>query len=882
MKKLNNYLFCVLVMTLSAFSGQTHAVVRGFVPNPSGAGVTVVDNDTGSVAAQIATEDGSSYIVFSPDLKTAYVSNHGFKSVSAIDTLTNTVTANIKVGTTPEGMAVTGDGSKLYVANESDGTVSVVNTASKTVTNTLSLETSPRFMIKTPDSRWIYVTNQGSNSVSVIDTTTDTVTKTIAVGLTPLRITINPSGTRVYVANHASNDVSVIDTATQTVVGKVTVGTQPAGMAVTPNGAELWVANINSGDVSVVDTTTNTVTHTIEVGPTPWTIDFSPDGTLACTAPANNNTGVILDVATKTVKATLPVGSGPYWVKFDPQGKNCYVTSPVDNMITIIDASTLSVFKNISTGGGAWQVDVRDIPVSGTSDSDGDGVADDSDNCPTVSNADQADSNGDGVGDACNTAPISNAGADQTVTAGTLVTLNGTSSSDPDSAPSPLTYSWTQTEGDTVTLTGADTAQPSFTPGSAGTYVFSLIVNDGLVNSAADSVTVTVNAQTTPNVSPTAQAGEDQSVNTGALVTLNGSGSSDPDNGPSPLTYSWTQTGGNTVTLTGANTTQPSFTPGSAGAYVFSLVVNDGLANSAADSVTVTVNDPIIPNVPNESPTAQAGEDQSVNTGAVVTLNGSGSSDPDNGPSPLTYSWTQTGGDTVTLTGANTAQPSFTPVAPGDYVFNLVVNDGAANSASDSVTVTVSQADFVQILSPNGGEVWNEKVKNTVFWQSNLDSNKKLVLYLSIDNGQTWKKIASPKNTGSETWKIAKNRYISNQALFKVCVKKDESLCDISDSAFAINKAPVADAGKKQKVTVGTEVHLDGGASHDDDQGPTHLTYQWIQKSGPEVTLNGADTATPSFIPTVKGAYKFGLIVTDGSAVSKTDKVTINVKKAPQ
>ncbi|MGZ8215584.1 MAG: thrombospondin type 3 repeat-containing protein, partial [Methylosarcina sp.] len=174
---------------------------------------------------------------------------------------------------------------------------------------------------------------------------------------------------------------------------------------------------------SVINTATNAVTNTISVGPTPWSIDFTPNGALACTAPANNNTGVILDVASKTVKATLPVGTGPYWVKFDPQGKNCYVTSPVDGKITIIDATTLSVFKTISTGGGAWAVEVRDIPISNTTDSDGDGVVDSGDNCPTVSNSDQTDSDGDGTGDACETLVI-NSVSPATVSLGTTgVTL---------------------------------------------------------------------------------------------------------------------------------------------------------------------------------------------------------------------------------------------------------------------------------------------------------------------------------------------------------------------------------------------------------------------------------------------------------------------------
>jgi hypothetical protein len=49
-------------------------------------------------------------------------------------------------------------------------------------------------------------------------------------------------------------------------------------------------------------------------------------------------------------------------------------------------------------------------------DTDGDGVPDETDNCPTVSNPDQADSNGNGIGDACDAPPacigdLNNSGA---------------------------------------------------------------------------------------------------------------------------------------------------------------------------------------------------------------------------------------------------------------------------------------------------------------------------------------------------------------------------------------------------------------------------------------------------------------------------------------
>jgi hypothetical protein len=91
-----------------------------------------------------------------------------------------------------------------------------------------------------------------------------------------------------------------------------------------------------------------------------------------------------------------------------------------------------------------------------------------------------------------------------------------------------------------------------------------------------------------------------------------------------------------------------------------------------------------------QPPVADAGPDQTVSVGALVTLNGSGSSDPD-GNLPLSYQWTQSGGPGVALNAATTATPSFTPPATGVYTFTLVVTDSTGlASTPDSVMVTVT------------------------------------------------------------------------------------------------------------------------------------------------------------------------------------------------
>jgi len=85
-------------------------------------------------------------------------------------------------------------------------------------------------------------------------------------------------------------------------------------------------------------------------------------------------------------------------------------------------------------------------------------------------------------------------------------------------------------------------------------------------------------------------AGVAQSVKTAALVTLDGSGSSDPDG--HALSFAWTlvsKPDGSTASLTGTTSVAPTFTPDMSGTYVASLVVSDGQTNSAPATVTITV-----------------------------------------------------------------------------------------------------------------------------------------------------------------------------------------------------------------------------------------------------------------------------------------------------
>ena len=107
-----------------------------------------------------------------------------------------------------------------------------------------------------------------------------------------------------------------------------------------------------------------------------------------------------------------------------------------------------------------------------------------------------------------------------------------------------------------------------------------------------------------------------------------------------------------------------------------------GFAPACAD-------DPAAPPA-NSAPVADAGPDQAVSTGVTVTLDATGSSDPDD--DSLAYAWQQVAGPTVTLSDPTAVHPTFTaPRYLTAFRFSLVLSDGDTTSTPDTVTVVVDR-----------------------------------------------------------------------------------------------------------------------------------------------------------------------------------------------
>lgn len=188
--------------------------------------------------------------------------------------------------------------------------------------------------------------------------------------------------------------------------------------------------------------------------------------------------------------------------------------------------------------------------------------------------------------------PVANAGSNQTMDEGTRVTLDGSASSAPE-GESITSYSWTQLSGPSVTLNDAASVAPQFTAPDVGESTqlqFQLTVTASNGETDQSTVVITV-SDTSGNLPPVANAGDDQTVNEGDNVILDARASNDPDG--NSLNLSWRVVSGGNVNLQqGPEQGTLQFTAPSVGIdsdYVFEVTVTDAAGASSSDQVTITV-----------------------------------------------------------------------------------------------------------------------------------------------------------------------------------------------------------------------------------------------------------------------------------------------------
>jgi poly(3-hydroxybutyrate) depolymerase len=472
-----------------------------------------------------------------------------------------------------------------------------------------------------------------------------------------------------------------------------------------------------------------------------------------------------------------------------------------------------------------------------------------------------------------NTAPVANAGANQTITLPlNTVTLAG-SGSDIDGTIS--SYQWTKISGPaSFVIVNANNPLTQINSLVQGTYQFELLVTDNNGAQDRDTVSIKVNAAPPPtNVPPVANAGSDITITLPTnFVALNGSGN-DPDG--SIASYQWTKISGPANHLFN-NAAQAQTTVGNldAGVYQFELKVIDNVGAIAKDTITVTVN--VMPNL---APLVNAGADQTITLPLNTTiLNGAGM---DADGSIVNFTWTKISGPSqYSIVSSNQTQTVINNLVQGVYQFELMAIDNNGAIGRDTVVVTVNAvANTLPVANAGVDQTITLPVNSVSLIGSGNDPDGSIVSY-------QWAKISGPASfviASATQAQTTVSNLVEGVYQFELTVTDNSGAIAKDILQITVNPIPntppVANAGADQVITLPINDALVSGNGIDVDG--TIVSYQWTKISGPEAYAIGNTGSAQTYLHNlVQGVYQFELTVTDNLGAVGRDTITITVNAA--
>jgi YVTN family beta-propeller protein len=256
------------------------------------------------------------------------VSNAGYgpQSVTIIDERTGTIAANAPIAKTFYGLAFAPDGKTLYASTAADGGIRrfAFNAKSGALHDlgAWQIGTGTQWiagLAVSTDARVVYAASNATDELVAVDAASGAKLWTTKVGDQPYAVALSPKDEIAYVSDWAGASVDVVNAASGENIARIKVGPHPNALLASPDGSSLYVACANDNSVDVIDTKTNSVRARLDAalnplsleGSTPDGLALSGDGKTLFVADAGNNAAVALDLASGAPVGAVPLGWYP-------------------------------------------------------------------------------------------------------------------------------------------------------------------------------------------------------------------------------------------------------------------------------------------------------------------------------------------------------------------------------------------------------------------------------------------------------------------------------------------------------------------------------------------------------------------------------------------
>ncbi len=418
-------------------------------------------------------------------------------------------------------------------------------------------------------------------------------------------------------------------------------------------------------------------------------------------------------------------------------------------------------------------------------------------------------------------------------TESTAVTINSTPSADftfttvcegsptqfhsDDDNPQQTIYNWNFGDGNTST-----SQNPTHTYANAGTYTVKLTTN---ISSCGNEET----KQVTVNTSPTANAGQDQTIEYGGTATLSGSG------GNGTFTYSWEPAdkvvNPNAQTTTTRELTQPT---------TFTLTVTSTTSSDCTDQDQVTIN------IDGSAMTTSINaDDTEICQGESTTLHAMASG----GTSNYTYTWIPTTG----LSNPNIPNPVASPDVTTEYT--CTISDGQTQQTPE-ITITVHP-------TPNANATADETTIGLIETTTLRGSGG------STGASYHWEPADKVVNADEQTTETEPLETTTAFTLFITnpsgCIDSTEIIIMVEGSSMTATVS-----ADDTEICQGESTTLHAMASG----GTSNYTYTWIPTTG----LSNPNIPNPVASPDVTTEYT--CTISDGQT-QQTPEITITVHPTP-